>query len=111
MSTVPAAVLAAVLAVASGVPLLGWALLARPDAAVVATQDNLMRGLPAPVAVTAAPRRSPGAALVGLLTPAGTRARLQRLVARAGHPAAWPVQRLVAAKLVLAAIAVALGVL
>ncbi len=97
--------------VMAAVVLLGWALLARPDAAVVATQANLMRGLPAPVAVTAAPRRSPGAALVGLLTPAGTRARLQRLVARAGHPAAWPVQRLVAAKLVLAAIAVALGAL
>ncbi len=95
--------------VMTAVVLLGWAVLARPDAAVVATQANLMRGLPAPVAVTAAPRRSPGATLAGVLTPAGTRARLHRLVARAGHPPAWPVQKLVAAKLVLAAVAVAVG--
>ena len=43
--------------------------------------------------------------LVRGLTPAGTYARLDRLAAAAGRPAAWPVSRLVGAKLVLAAVA------
>ncbi|CCG02938.1 type II secretion system F family protein [Blastococcus saxobsidens] len=98
--------------VVAAVLLLGWAVLARPDAAVAATQANLLRGLPqAAGPVVAAPRRSSATSLVGLLTPGGTTARLQRLVARAGYPAEWPVQKLLAAKLVLLAITVALGFL
>jgi tight adherence protein C len=45
------------------------------------------------------------------LTPRGTVARLNRLAATAGRPAAWPVPKLVAAKLVLAVIAGGLGLL
>lgn len=107
--TLPVPVLAAVLAVAGALPLFGWALLARPRS--TAAQVNLVRGLELPVA--AASRRGPGAVvrLAQGLTPGGTVARLDRLAGTAGRPAAWPVPRLVAAKLVLAAIAAALSAL
>ena len=107
--TLPPPVLAAVLAVAAALPLLGWALLARPRS--TAAQANLVRGLDLPVA--AASRTGPGglARLARGLTPGGTVARLDRLASTAGRPPAWPVPRLVAAKLVLAAIAAALSAL
>lgn len=107
MSAVPVPVLLAALAAAGSVPLLGWALLARPQSS--AAQASLMRGLDLPAENTA--RTGPGS-LVRLaqgLTPRGTVARLDRLAGTAGRPAGWPVPRLVAAKLVLALIAGALG--
>jgi tight adherence protein C len=106
----PIPVLAAALAVAAAVPLLGWAVLARPPASAAAARDNLVRGIELQAT---GPRRG-GAGLAGLargLTPAGTVARLDRLAATAGRPAAWPVSRLVAAKLVLAVVAGALTTL
>jgi tight adherence protein C len=106
----PPIVLAAVLATASSVVLLGWALVSRPSAAAAQARQNLVRGID----LTAPGTRRRGADLAGLargLTPAGTVARLDRLAATAGRPAAWPMSRLVAAKLVLAGIAGALGVL
>ena len=109
----PAVVLAAVLAVGLAVPVLGWSLFARPDAATVQARDNLVRGI-APIGpVNAAPRSAPGLLdrLTGWLTPRGTTARLNRLAGAAGRPAAWPVQRLVAAKLVLGLVAGGLGLL
>ncbi|MGY1695438.1 MULTISPECIES: type II secretion system F family protein [unclassified Geodermatophilus] len=113
MGTVPAPVLAATLAVAVGVPLLGWALVARPQDAAARSRANLTRGLDVAGAGARAARARPGVLgrLVSLLTPAGTVARLDRLAGAAGRPAAWPVQRLVAAKLVLAAVAAVLGLL
>jgi tight adherence protein C len=45
------------------------------------------------------------------LTPRGTARRLDRLAGRAGRPADWPVAKLITAKLVLAGIAAALGLL
>ncbi|MCV2490005.1 type II secretion system F family protein [Geodermatophilus sp. YIM 151500] len=108
MLTLPVPVLAAVLAVASAVPLLGWALLARPEGAGDRARDNLVRGIVLPDARQ--PRRRPAQArLTRSLTPRGTLARLDRLAATAGRPAAWPVPRLVAAKVVLAAVAGGLG--
>ena len=113
MTTLPAPVLAAVLAVALALPLLGWSVLARPGAAAVQTRDNLVRGIDLPDADRAAGRGGPGllVRLAGALTPRGTAARLNRLAGTAGRPAAWPVPRLVAAKLVLAAVAAGLGLL
>ncbi|MGY1736222.1 type II secretion system F family protein [Geodermatophilus sp. SYSU D00684] len=113
MTTVPAPVLAATLAVALGVPLLGWALVARPEDAAARSRANLTRGLDVAGAGPRAARTRPGplGRLVSVLTPAGTVARLDRMAGAAGRPAAWPVPRLVAAKLVLAAIAAALGLL
>jgi tight adherence protein C len=102
-------VLAAALAVPAAVVLLGWAVLARPVTSPAA-RENLVRGIPLPAARPA--RRGAGlAALAHGLTPAGTLARLDRLAATAGRPAAWPLPRLVAAKLVLALVAGGLGLL
>ena len=113
MTTLPAPVLAAVLAVALALPLLGWSVLARPGAAAVQTRDNLVRGIDLPDADRAAGRGGPSLLmrLAGALTPRNTAARLNRLAGTAGRPAAWPVPRLVAAKLVLAAVAAGLGLL
>ena len=103
MTTLPSPVLAAALALALGVPLLGWALFSGRPAAAAGARHNLVRGIELPSAIG---RRGIGlTALVGGLTPASTYARLDRLAATAGRPAAWPVSRLVAAKLVLAAAA------
>ncbi|PWW24841.1 tight adherence protein C [Geodermatophilus normandii] len=113
MDTVPAPVLAAALAVAAGVPLVGWALFARPQDAAARSRANLTRGLDTATGPRAAARDRPGllGRLASALTPAGTAARLDRMAGAAGRPAAWPVPRLVAAKLVLAAIAAGLGLL
>lgn len=113
MATVPAPVLAAALAVALALPLLGWALLARPGTAALQARDNLVRGIDLTDAGSTAGRDVPGplSRLVGGLTPRGTVARLNRLSGTAGRPAAWPVPRLVAAKLVLASVAAGLGLL
>jgi tight adherence protein C len=106
LMSIPPLVLAAAGAVALAVPLLGWAVLARPDPVARQSRDNLVRGIHLPAA-GGEPRTRPGAAagLVRALTPRGTVARLNRLAGTAGRPAAWPVPRLVAAKLVLAAVA------
>ncbi|PRY47449.1 tight adherence protein C [Geodermatophilus tzadiensis] len=112
MSALPAPVLAAALAVALAVPLLGWALLARPDAATVQARDNLTRGLDAAPVGPAVPLGGGAAGrLVRALTPPGTVARVDRLLGTAGRPAEWPLARVLTAKLVLPAIAAALGVL
>jgi tight adherence protein C len=111
MATVPAAVVVAAVAMALAVPVLGWSLFARPGTATVQARDNLLRGFEQTGPV--AERSGPGllARLAEGLTPRGTVARLNRLAGRAGRPAAWPVPRLVAAKLVLAFIAGGLGLL
>jgi tight adherence protein C len=113
MAIVPAPVLAAALAVALALPLLGWSLFARPGTTAVQARDNLVRGIALPEAGAPAGRaaQSPLGRLAGALTPRGTVTRLNRLSGTAGRPAAWPVPRLVAAKLVLAAVAAGLGLL
>jgi tight adherence protein C len=113
MGALPVPVLAAVLAVAAALPLLGWSMFARPGATAAQARDNLVRGIDLPGPAAAAGRTGPGllARLVGTLTPGRTVARLNRLAGTAGRPAAWPVPRLVAAKLVLAVAAAGLGLL
>ena len=112
MGALPAIVLAATLAVALAVPVLGWSLFTGPGAATVQARDNLVRGFDA-FPAGAAGRSGPGLLdrLAAWLTPRGTVARLNRLAGAAGRPAAWPVPRLVAAKLVLGSIAGLLGLL
>ncbi len=111
MATLPPLVLAAAVAVALALPLLCWAVLGRPDPVAAQTRDNLARGLPLTgPGAGGRSRVSAGAGLVRALTPRGTVARLNRLAGTAGRPAAWPVPRLVAAKLVLAAVGAGLTV-
>ncbi|MGY1913963.1 type II secretion system F family protein [Blastococcus sp. SYSU DS0973] len=110
----PGPVLAAVAAVAVGMPILGWACLSRPRTVAEQAQANLARGLDLPGATgPRSGRAGPGlvARLVGHLASRGTIDRLNRLAATAGRPAAWPVARLVAAKLVLTMVAGALSLL
>ncbi|SEP17718.1 type II secretion system F family protein [Trujillonella endophytica] len=113
MTTLPAPVLAAAVAVGLALPLMGWAVLIRPGAAATAARANLSRGLGTDAVGDRAARAGtpPGARLVRALTPQGTFARIDRLLVGAGRPAAWPVGRVVAAKLVLAAAAGVLGIL
>jgi tight adherence protein C len=113
MTTIPIPVLAAAVAVVSAVPLVGWALLARPGTLTGQARANLTRGIDLSAGRTAAGSARTGLAarLSTVLTPRGTVARLDRLAGRAGRPADWPVPKLVAAKLVLTALAGGLGVL
>ena len=112
MGALPLPVVLAVVAVAGALPVLGWAALARPAVGAVASRENLLRGVALPLGTG---ERSTGRArlarLTRGLTPRGTVARLNRLAGAAGRPAAWPVPRLVAAKLVFALIAGTLGLL
>lgn len=105
----PLFVLAAVVAVPLALPVLGWAVLSRPAQAVVQTRENLTRGLDLGSPGRARSGSRVGTGLVRALTPRGTVARLDRLAGTAGRPAAWPLPRLIGAKLVLAAIAAGLG--
>ncbi|MGY1704400.1 type II secretion system F family protein [Geodermatophilus sp. SYSU D00697] len=107
----PVPVYAATIAVALALPLLGWALFARPQDAAARARANLSRGLDPAGPVAVRQRRGALPRLTRALTPAGTVARLNRLAGSAGRPAEWPVPRLVAAKLVLAAVAGALGLI
>jgi tight adherence protein C len=108
LMSIPPLVLAAAAAVALALPLLGWAVLARPDPVAGQSRDNLVRGLHVPTSIgggRAGARAGVAARLVRALTPRSTVGRLNRLAGTAGRPVAWPVPRLVAAKLVLAAVA------
>jgi tight adherence protein C len=97
----------ALLAVA--VALLTWMVLTRPyvDKAAVA---NLRRGLQQDAAAQEAGGRGAGRLdqLAFRLTPTSRRRTLERLWTRAGRPAAWPMHRLVLAKLVLPLVALVL---
>ncbi len=109
MAGMPLLVLTAAVAVALALPLLGWAVVSRPAPAVAQARENLTRGLDLGSAGPARSGSRAGAGLVRALTPRGTVARLNRLAGTAGRPAAWPLPRLVAAKLVFAAVAGGLG--
>ena len=96
-------------------PLLAWAVLSHPTPARLKAVANLRRGAQAPDD----PDRSAAAGQVGAvrrslarrLVRAGMVDRLDRLAARAGRPAAWPLERLLSAKIVLGLGAAVLGVL
>ena len=112
MATVPVPVLLAALALCAALPVLGWSLFSGAGGSVQ-VRDNLLRGMETTTSAGTAGRSGPGllTRLARGLTPRGTVARLDRLVGRAGRPAAWPVPRLVAAKLVLGPVAAVLGLL
>lgn len=89
--------------VAVALALMVYALTAQPDAARNRVRANLQRGMT---------RNGPSddvraqVGLVGLarrLTPAGNVRRLDLLLARAGRPAAWPLERVLVTKLLLTA--------
>lgn len=106
---VSTAVLFAAGSVALALTFMAYALTAQPDAARNRARANLQRGI----------RRGGGTqddiqdqrGLVGLarrLTPAGNVRRLDLLLARAGRPAAWPLERVLVTKVLLTAAATGL---
>jgi tight adherence protein C len=111
---VPAFVIFAVAAMSLALPLLLWAMFARPDRVANRSLANLQRGL-LPGADDPAPGGRTGggglAALALCLTPPGTVRRLDLQLSRAGRPTAWPLQRLLVGKFVLGLIAGALSLL
>ena len=111
LSGIPVSVVGGAFGVVAAVVLLCWAFLARPSAVAERARDNLVRGIELPGTVSARSGPHLSVRLSRGLTPRGTVARLNRLAATAGRPAAWPVPKLVAAKLVLGLVAAGLGLL
>lgn len=96
--------------------MVGMVLFIGPNQARRVAITNLQRGLlrtdpEAADGRNGRPGRSGLAALAMRLTPKGAAARIERLLARAGHPAQWPVERVMVAKPALAILFGALGLL
>jgi tight adherence protein C len=95
----------AVACLSLSLPLLGWSVMARPDPGQVRSVANLRLGLVAlrPTGVGGRAGGPPGlgAVLARRLTPSRTVRLMDRLLTRAGRPAAWPLDRLLVAKPVL----------
>jgi tight adherence protein C len=112
-TVLPISVLIAIVAVSLALPLLGWAVLARPERVQQQVRANLTRRLlppgAEPVQGTAPARSTLLVAVVRRLTPRSVERRLETLLARAGRPADWPLGRLLAAKLVLPLVVGVLG--
>jgi tight adherence protein C len=113
---VPSVVVLAIAAMSVSLPLLAWSILTRPDRDQRQIAANLRRGLSDPAthpvsrsADAASPSGFP--AVARRLTSTGTVRRLERSLARAGRPPAWPMGRLLAAKVVLPLVGGALGLL
>lgn len=96
--------------------MVGMVLFVGPDRARQVVITNLQRGLlrtdaEADDKPDARPTRSGLAALARRMTPRGAVARIERLLARAGHPAQWPADRVIVAKPALAIFFGVLGLL
>ena len=108
----PTTALVGIGALSIALPLLGWATFARPDRVAQQIRTNLGRRVATDkLGTDAAAAPSPILVLARRLTPAGTVGRMERLLASAGRPAGWPVERLLAAKLMLSLTAGILGLL
>ncbi|MEH0108727.1 type II secretion system F family protein [Tersicoccus sp. MR15.9] len=109
----PLTVAVAIAAMAIALPLLGWAVLSPRLYRDRAVQRNLARGMTtAPMDAGDGPSRGQQLAdFARRFTPQSFIARLDQQLARAGRPAAWPMWRVLSAKVVLAAGAAVLGLL
>lgn len=116
MIATPISVLIVIAAISISVGLIGMVLLIGPDRARQVAVTNLQRGLlrtdpEAGQDPKTGARRGGLVATALRLTPAGAVRRIDRLLARAGHPAAWPTERVLVAKPALALVAAVLGFL
>ncbi|WP_153505631.1 type II secretion system F family protein [Cumulibacter manganitolerans] len=94
--------------------LLIWSVFGGASEAQIQTLSNLQRGMEKERDAEATSGGGAGALLNALArrcTPTGSVQRLERLLSRAGRPAEWPVDRLLAAKVVLPFVFGALGLL
>jgi tight adherence protein C len=94
---VPAHIWLAVGLLTASLPLLVWAVFSRPTPARLKALVNLRRGVQAPDDPDHPAAADQGGAvrrsLALRLVPAGMLRQLDRLAARAGRPAAWPLER------------------
>ena len=96
---------------------LAFAIVSGPSAVKVRVQDNLRRGAAAQAGSgTARPATSSGkgrnvSSLSQTLVPKGSRTMLDRMLARAGRPVNWPIERVIEVKLALTIAAPLLAVL
>ena len=112
----PPLVVTAIAVLSVCLPLLAWSVFARPSREHLRLVANLQRGLlETGTEATAGPvaPAGPGGFRVlsrRLATPGSVR-RLDRLLARAGRPAGWPLERVLAAKILLPIVGGSLSVL
>jgi len=82
-----------------------FSLVAGPSAAKIRAMENLRRGVAAPVVAGGRPVASGKPKNVSGLTktmvPKGARTRLESMLAQAGRPADWPIERIVTVKMAL----------
>ena len=83
-----------------------FAIVAGPSPAKIRAMENLRRGTQSKAAVAAHPATSSGkgrnvSTLSKTLVPTGSRTRLEKMLARAGRPTDWPIERVVTVKLAL----------
>lgn len=106
----PLTVIIAVFAVSVSLPLFLWSVLPRRNPEDRTIKENLSRGLPPHNEEREATESSLNAHAQRFTSKRGV-ARLDRLLARAGRPTTWPLPRLLAAKPILAGVALFFGIL
>jgi tight adherence protein C len=108
----PPIVTAAAAVIAAAVAGLGWLILAPRDRSRSEILTNASHGFGAPDAGTnQKSRRGAPADLARRLTPSSVVTRLDRQLSLAGRPPAWPLHRILLAKLILPGAAAVLGLL
>jgi tight adherence protein C len=112
----PPLVLIAIAALSLSLLLLAWVIVAGPTREQRQSLTNLRRGLSTAVRRPSTQQTDPAdprglQALARRLTPLSSVRRLDRLLTRAGRPRAWPLDRLLAAKLLLPLAAAAVSAL
>ncbi len=106
------AVMVAIAAVSVAVAVLGWAVAFRPDPAHEQVRVNLVHGLESVKESTSGTKtNSTVDRIARLMTPPVLIVRLERSLALAGRPPAWPLGRLLRAKILLGMVGVSLGLL
>src|SRR5688500_7804116 len=119
----PLVVILAVVGIAAAIPIVWWSFASAQKVSSGDVSSNLSRGLAAPTdlrnvlltksaserAVRPMMRRLADQA--GRLMPAGLVASLERKIVLAGRPADWPIERVLAAKLVLGVTGLILGLM
>lgn len=108
----PLLVWAAVAAVVGGLGAVLFVAVAQPGRPPAQIAVNLVRGLPAAPGSDPFGRHRRGApAVLRVLTPDSAAHRMRRLLGRAGRPPAWPLEKLLWAKIVLGGTGAVIGTL